>query len=158
MTFIKSKIFDVDIIKSKMQYWCAYQERCHFQVSQKLNEYDISEIEKDNILISLIEDNYINELRFTKQFVGGKFRIKKWGKHKIKAELKFLDISTTCINEAISEINEEDYLKTIRQVLSTKKQTLSKLAPKLLFQKLLQYALSKGFEQELVFKILNEDK
>ena len=75
-------------IQKKLEYYCAYQERCHKEVSQKLKDLGVFGIPMDNVISHLIEQNYLNETRFAEQFVRGKFRVKKWGKMRLERELK----------------------------------------------------------------------
>ena len=141
----------------KAQTYCAYQERCQQEVRDKLYEYGLWPVAVENIIANLITENFINEERFAIAYAGGKFRIKKWGRHKIKAGLKVRKISEYCIKKAMKEISEEDYIKTLRKVLETRaKQTTEKNPIKRKY-KLLQYAYSRGFEQELILDILKEE-
>ena len=89
----------------KLEYYCSYQDRCYKEIEQKLFEYNLEPNEKENILIYLIENKYINEERFALSFARGKHFYKNWGKVRIKQELKFRDISTNNINLALNEIN-----------------------------------------------------
>ena len=105
-------------------------------------------------MLTLIEQNYVNEERFAIAYAGGKFRVKHWGKVKIKLELKQKQISEYCINKALNEISDEDYDKTLNQIIAKKwaettdKNLLSKRA------KVAKYAIGKGFEQHFIWDIL----
>ncbi len=138
----------------KAANYCAYQERCHKEVLDKLSEWGIWGIDAQEILLSLIEQNYLNEERFAIAFAGGKFRVKHWGKVKIKLELKQKDISEYCLNKALNEINDQDYLHTLNEQIdkkwseTTDKNVLSKRA------KVARYIAGKGFEQDLIWNIL----
>lgn len=140
----------------KMQSWCAYQERCQQETRDKLYEWGLWTDAVENIIAELISQNFINEERFAIAYAGGKFRIKKWGRYKIVAGLKLRKISEYCIKKAMKEISEEDYLNTLKKILSTKeKQLIEKNLIKKKY-KLLQYAYSRGFEQDLVLDVLKE--
>ena len=91
--------------------YCAYQERCHEEVREKLSEWGIYGEDAGNILLQLIGQNYLNEERFAKAFAGGKFRTKRWGRIKITLELKARKVSDYCIHDAMKEIDEELYIK-----------------------------------------------
>ena len=98
-------------IQKKLEYYCAYQERCHQEVSQKLNDLGVFGITMDNVISHLIEQNYLNETRFAEQFVRGKFRVKKWGKMRLLRELKQRNISDWNITNAMKEISDQAYWK-----------------------------------------------
>lgn len=139
----------------KMKKYCAYQERCQSEVRKKLFGCELTSDEIENILCSLIEQNFINEERFAKHFVRGKFRQKKWGKSKIKQHLKQKKISDYCIRIGLNEIDNEEYIATLSLVISKKEKLLlddNKFVKK---QKIAKYAVNKGFENNLVWDFLN---
>ncbi len=141
----------------KLQNYCAYQERCQEEVRSKLIELGVYGEELDCVIADLIEENYLNEQRFAVCFAGGKFRIKHWGRKKIVQELKAKKISDYSIRKALeSEISEADYNNTLLDVLKKKANLLSEKDPYKRKQKLVQYAMSRGFETELVLEILKE--
>lgn len=142
---------------SKLQVYCAYQERCHKEVHQKLRDLGIWKEEANEIISELITDNFLNELRYAKAFAGGKFRVKKWGKKRIIQALKFNQVSAYSIKKAIqSELPEMEYELTLRQVLEKKDQLLHESNPYKRRQKLVKYAQDKGYESALIWSILNE--
>jgi len=145
----------------KIKYYCAYQERCHAEVKEKLYGYGLIKKEVEGILSSLIEEDYLNEERFAVQFTGGKFRMKKWGRLKIKAELKSRQVSEYCIKKALASIDEDDYLATIKKIIEQKKRDAAKY--KHPYQKtsyLLRALQQKGYEPDmvkpLILSILNK--
>lgn len=142
---------------AKAQDWCAYQERCQQEVRDKLYSYGLHQDDVENIISQLISDNYVNEERFAKAYVGGKFRIKKWGRHKIKAGLRARKISEYCMKKALEEIDDKEYLKTLRKLLEAKSKLIKEKNGIQKKYKLLSYAASKGYEQSLIMEILNED-
>src|SRR5688572_30698423 len=99
----------------KIKNWCAYQERSHRDTREKLFQYGLSSEEVETIISELVEENYLNEERFAIAYAGGKFRIKHWGNYKIKAGLKYHQVSDYSINKALKSILREDYLRTISQ-------------------------------------------
>ena len=105
------KTYTIDKALLKLQNYCAYQERCHQEVRQKLKEMRMIPDAIDRIIVHLLEHNFLNEERFAKTFVSGKFRIKKWGKHRLTLELKKKDISKFNINSAISQIPNTEYIE-----------------------------------------------
>lgn len=139
----------------KAAHYCAYQERCHNEVVLKLGEWGVYGMEAQIILSKLIEQNYLNEERFAKAFAGGKFRVKQWGRLKIKRELKVRGVSDFCINEAIKEIEADDYLETLKEVIEKKMATFKSLQLGIAKKKVYHYAATKGFESDLIWDCLN---
>ncbi len=133
----------------RLRHYCAHSERCHNDVIKKL--YDLSVWQKyhDEILTSLIEDNFLNEERYAKLFVGGHFRQKQWGRKKIRYHLKQKGISEYCIKAAMKEIDEADYLEVLQQLFTKKWKSLSgnKFAK---MKKTNDFLVQKGFEPELI--------
>ena len=109
---------------SKLQGYCAYQDRCHQEVRSKLLDLGIYGNDLEEIMADLIQENFLNEERYARSFARGKFRIKKWGRNRIRRELKMRDISDYCLRKAMAEIEEEEYLKTLRKVLEKKDKLL----------------------------------
>jgi regulatory protein len=99
----------------KAKQYCAYQERSHHDVVQKLWDLGVRKAEHDEIISALIEEDYLNEERFAVQYAGGKFRMKDWGRKKIYYGLKEKQVSAYCISKALKSINEDDYRKTLQQ-------------------------------------------
>ena len=138
----------------KAQQSCAYQERCQQEMRDKLYEWGLHSVDVENIIAHLITDNFLNEERFAKAYAGGKFRIKKWGKVKIKIELKKRKISEYCIKKAIQEISDKDYLKTIKELIAKKSKEIKGGKDYQRKYKIAQYIASRGFEQDLIWDIL----
>ncbi|MEM9990663.1 MAG: regulatory protein RecX [Bacteroidota bacterium] len=140
---------------SKLQAYCAYQDRCHQEVRSKLIELGIYGDDLEEVIAELITDNFLNEERFARSFARGKFRIKQWGRLRIQQELKQRAISAYCMRKAMEEIEEEDYQTTLETIL-LKKNTTTKA--KDLYErksKLARYALSRGFESGLIWETLH---
>ena len=152
----KKKSYTVDEIKRKLENYCVYQDRCHKEVEQKMWEYQLIPEAKEMILLSLMKDNFLNEERFAKSFARGKFRIKSWGKQRIVRELKFKDISAYNIKTALKEIDETDYLETIYRITENRNEVISEPNIYKRKQKLIGFLIRKGFENELIFKVVNE--
>jgi regulatory protein len=156
----KIRITDVKKALLKAQAYCAYQERCQQEVRDKLYEWGLWPEAVENIIADLITANYLNEERFAKTFAGGKFRIKKWGRVKIKLELKKRKVGDYCIKQAMKEIDEREYIKTLKAVIQAeeekldKKKTKGKFAKELKKQKIVRYCLSRGFEQDVVLDLV----
>ncbi len=141
----------------KMVSWCAYQERSQYEARKKLKEtYWLDNEEIEWVIAELVTQGFINEERFAKTFAGGKFRIKKWGKRKIRQALQMHHITEYCIKEALNEIADEDYEATVRELLMKKNEKISEKNPLKRKQKLAYYAIGKGFESDIVWDIVNE--
>ncbi|MBX9850602.1 MAG: RecX family transcriptional regulator [Cytophagaceae bacterium] len=151
----KGKNLTFNEIYLKASSFCAYQERTQQEVRDKLYGQKVDKDVAEEVISKLIEDNFINEERFAVTYAGGKFRMKKWGRVKIKEALKQKGLSVYCIKKGMEEIEEEDYLKTL-DVLLSKKNSLEK--EKNIFKKkdkLSKYLLQKGYEADLVWKAIN---
>ncbi len=142
--------------RKSIENWCAYQERAQQETRNKLYEYGLHGSDVEQIITELIGNNFLNEERFAIAFAGGKFRIKRWGKIKIKIELRQRKISDYCINKALKQIPDNDYFSTLEKIIS-KKSKLIKEPNKIRKQyKLLQYAASRGYEKDLIADVLKE--
>ncbi|WP_337041825.1 regulatory protein RecX [Emticicia sp. 17c] len=145
-----------DILVKAANY-CAYQERTQAEVREKLQNWGVYGDDAEEIIVYLIEENYLNEGRFARIFAGSKFRVKRWGRQKIRHELKARHLSEHAIREAMQEIEDDDYLDTLRTLLEKKKHELrTEKQPLILKQKLARYAIGKGFESELVWDVLSK--
>ena len=152
----EKKYFTVDEIKRKLEHYCAYQDRCHKEVEQKMWEFNLIPEAKELILLSLMKDNFLNEERFSKSYARGKFRIKNWGKQRIVRELKFRDISAYNIKTALKEIDETEYLKTLYSITENRNEVISEPNVYKRKKKLIDFLMRKGFENDLIFKTVNE--
>lgn len=133
--------------KVKLEAWCAYQERCQYEVSNKLKALGLNYELTQQLISELISSNFINEERFAEAYVSGKFRIKRWGKIKIKQHLKAKFISSYSIEKGLKQISNEDYQATIQKLITKKaldfKATDSEYQKK---AKIHNYLASKGYE------------
>ena len=135
----------------KAANFCAYQERTHKEVRNRLYELEIVGDESEAIITWLIENNYLNEERFARLFAGSKFRQKKWGRIKIRQELKMRGVSDYCLKAGMSEIDGDDYVVTLQEIIEKKLKDIKDSNKLIVKQKLVKFALSKGFENDLVF-------
>ncbi len=139
----------------KALWYCSFQERCVFDVENRLRAWNVKREDWDKIIDLLLEQNYLNEKRYIEAFVRGKFVIKRWGKIKIVAELYQKKISGKIVSEAVeNEINDDDYQEAIVQLIDKKKKLLNEDDPHKLKEKLYLYLLSKGYESDLILKFL----
>jgi len=140
----------------KLRHYCGYQERSHSEVKEKLYQLGVWKKDHDEIIASLIEDNYLNEERFAIAFAGGKFRMKEWGRVKIKYELKQKQVSDYSIRKALKQIEEEDYLKVLHKLAEEKYNSLKSEQYLVRKKKTMDFLMQRGFEPELVNKALSE--
>jgi regulatory protein len=154
MALTKNKLTPLQALE-RMKHYCSYSERSHKEVQQRLAEHGVYGADADNILATLIEENYLNEERFATQFAGGKHRNKNWGKQKILAHLKQKGVTSSyLIKNAMAAIDENDYNKTLLKI-ATKKWALLKGEQYLVRKKKLQnYLLQKGYEIALINKTI----
>lgn len=140
----------------KIQKYCAYQERSHKEVRNKLSEYKLWPTEVEEIISQLITDNFLNEERFAKAYAGGKFRIKKWGKLKISNELSRLGLTERCIARGLKEIDSSDYHKTLRTLLKRKAAEINETNPFVKRNKVAKFAIGKGYEADVVWEFVKD--
>ena len=150
------KTYTVEEAKRKLESYCAYQERCHKEARNKLRDMRMIPEAIDVILVHLIEHNFLNEERFAKAFVGGKFRIKKWGKIRLVRELKFREISKYSIDTALKEIDLDDYYKTLDELTLKRIDQVKEKDKYKKKKKVADYLFYRGWESHLVYEKLNE--
>ena len=150
------KSYTLEQALSRLQRYCTYQDRCHIEVERKLTEMRMIPQAKEQIIMSLIEDDYLNEERFALAFVKGKFRIKKWGRIRLKAELKKRKISKYLIKSALEQISEKDYLFTFEELANRKANSIKADSILLKKKKLADYLIYRGWESNLVYKKVNQ--
>lgn len=141
---------------TKLQAYCAYQERSHDEVRSKLLSLGIYGDDLEEIISDLIQENFLNEERYARSFARGKFRMKKWGRNRIRQELKMRRISAYCLRKAMTEIEEDEYLKTLKEVLEKKDSQLKEDDNYKRKNKLAVYGISRGFESKIVWETINE--
>jgi len=141
---------------TKLEYYCAYQERCHEEVIKKSRVLLLSPTEIDEVVVHLIQNNFLNEERFACSFTKGKHRIKHWGKIRIVNELKFRNISTYNINKALKEITQEEYSQSFNFIADRFWESLTEPNPLKKRNKFCDYLLRKGFESNLVYEKVKE--
>lgn len=148
-----NKYFSLVEATEKIKHFCVYQERCHKEVKQKLQSFGLSDEELNVIIVELIEENFLNEERYAIQFVSGKFKIKHWGRNKIKYELKSKQISPINITKALVDIDEDDYITQIEKEFNSylnKLKSGSQLQKKYKTQ---NHLLRKGFELNYIIDL-----
>ena len=150
------KVTDEKIALAKAKHYCAYQERSQQEVRDKLHNWGLYPAGVENVIMHLIDKNFLNEERFANAYTTGKFRQKGWGKNKIKQGLKLKKVSEPLIKKALKNINEDDYLEMLQKVIHKKEALLPEKDPYKRRYKLQQYALSRGYENDLISEVLKE--
>jgi len=139
----------------KLRHFCAYQERCHSEVREKLFSLGVWMRDHDEIIAGLIEDNYLNEERFAIQYAGGHYRMKQWGRVKIKYALKQKGVSEYCIRKAMKQIEDEEYERILEQLARKKYESLKGTQWIIRRKRTADYLVQKGYEPDLVRQALD---
>jgi len=155
---IKRKVFTRQEALQKAESFCAYQERSQHEVRNKLYELGLHQNDVETIISELIENNFLNEERFAQAYTLGKFRIKGWGKLKIKQGLKLKQIPDKLIQKSLQKIDSDDYIERLKQVLDKKSPFVKEKDPYKRRYKLMQYAASRGFEKDLISDLLKDNQ
>lgn len=150
------KIHSRSEAKLKAASFCAYQERSQKEVRSKLYDLGLYRDDVEEVLSELITENFINEERFAKAYVGGKFRIKKWGRRKIAQGLYPHQLSAYCIQKGMEELDPDDYYATLESLIVKKSQQLKANNLFAKRSKIANHAISRGFESDLIWEILKE--
>jgi regulatory protein len=150
------KIYDLNIAREKIQAYCAYQERCHQEVTRKLKSWGLISEAIELLISELMQFNFLNEERYARSFSRGKFRIKKWGRKKIRAELKKREVYDKCIDFAMEEIDDKAYFETLKEVLQKKNEHEKESDSYRRKAKLTRYLVYRGYEYDLIRDALEE--
>ncbi|EGV42116.1 regulatory protein RecX [Bizionia argentinensis JUB59] len=145
------KTYTVEEAKRTLENYCAYQERCHKEVNDKLYKMGMIPDAIDVVIVHLLKHDFLNETRFSQTYVRGKFNIKKWGRQRLKLELKKRDISKYNIDLAMKEISEVDYFETFQALAEKRLKYISETDKWKKRKKLIDYLLYRGWESHLVY-------
>lgn len=149
-------VFTLEDAKRKMEQFCAYQDRCHQEVVQKLRGYGIMNEEADNVIVHLIAFDFLNEERFACSFARGKFRIKNWGKVRIVNELKARNISKYNIDKGLQEINPDEYNTVFHALAEKQWENSNENNIQKRKKKIFDFLMRKGFESQLIYEKIND--
>ncbi|MFP4366317.1 MAG: regulatory protein RecX [Bacteroidales bacterium] len=152
---VKKKISHAEALE-KARKLCALEERCRYDVRKKLFDWGVNSGDTEKIINQLVDDKYLDEWRFARMFAGGKFRNNKWGKVKISYELIRKNIAKNIIEDAIRRIDEEEYTEALKKELAKKQRSISAGDGAELKAKLHRFASSKGYEYDLINKVLDD--
>jgi regulatory protein len=139
-------------------HFCAYQERTVREVRDKLHAWEVSEEDTDEIIARLQADGYLSDDRFARSFAGGKFRTRQWGKIRIEQEMRRKGIADAERKSGIAEIDAEEYARTLKSLLDKKAASLNESDPWKRRQKLARFAMGKGYEADLIWRVLGEEE
>lgn len=153
----KEKSYTDKEILMKISAFCAYQERTQQEVRDKLYDYGLDKDTIEEIIVKLIQENFLNEERFAIAYAGGKFRVKKWGRKKILEGLKQKNISEYCIRQAMKEIPDKEYRATLLDLIEKRASKETETNTYKRKYKIAQHVIGKGYEPELVWDILNDN-
>lgn len=151
-----NKTYSVEEAKRKLEQYCAYQERCHEEVIQKLRSLSMIPQAIDLIVGHLIEHNFLNEERFACSFARGKHRIKHWGKIRIVNELKARNISKYNIDTALKEIPHNMYISSFYELAERQWQSIRETNPQKKKKKLFDFLMRKGYESNLIYEKISD--
>jgi len=150
------KTYTVQEATKKLESYCAYQERCHQEVVHKLTGMHMIPEAIDVIMVHLLQHNFLNEERFAKTFVRGKFKIKAWGRNRLTFQLKQKGVSKVNINNALAEITEEEYIGLFNDLADKKASSIKETNKLKKKKKFIDYFLYRGWESHLVYDKANE--
>ncbi|MCF7566896.1 RecX family transcriptional regulator [Sabulilitoribacter arenilitoris] len=150
------KTYTLEEATKKLEHYCAYQERCHQEVRKKLEGMHMIPEAIDLIIVHLLKHNFLNEERFAKTFVNGKFKIKRWGRNRLIYELNKKDIGKVNINQALAEIESTDYIEVFNNLAEKKANSIKETNVYKKRKKLIDYLLYRGWESHLVYEKANE--
>lgn len=145
----------MEMARKKIRHYCAYQERSHREVKQKLFSYGLYSAQVDELITELITENFLNEERYAIAYAGGHFRMRGWGFSKITAALRMQGVSDYCIKKAIRSIDETEYLHTLRKLIEKKWARLKGPMP-MRKQRTIQYLMQKGYELQHIQPALKQ--
>ena len=152
----KRQTYTLAEAKKKLEHYCAYQERCHLEVRKKLQKMHMIPDAIDAVIVHLLEHNFLNEERFAKTYVRGKFKTKKWGRRRLVQELKQKDISKYNINLALGMIGDDEYIETFNALAEKRLKSIRETNVLKKKKKLANYLLYRGWEPHLVYDKVNE--
>lgn len=152
----KTTYISFEDAKRKLEAFCAYQDRCHLEVINKLYNLKVSSNIHDDILVYLIDTNFLNEERFACSFARGKHRISSWGKSRIIMELKMRKITPFLIKKALQEIPDDLYFETLNRISQQRWNSINESNILKKKQKLQAYLYRKGYEMEYIYDCIKQ--
>ena len=142
------------LLLNKASRFCAYRERCQQEVRKKLRDLGATSDQAEEVLATLISLGFVNEERFAQLYAGGKFRQKRWGRIRIRLELKKRNLTEYCINQGLREIQEDEYMSTLESLVRKKRLDYNGEKEAVVDQKIANYCIRKGYESDLTWKAI----
>ncbi len=143
--------------KAKAESYCVYQERSQQEVRDKLYTWGLHQADVEAVIAELIASNFLNEERFALAYASGKFRMKGWGRYKIRQGLMQKSVSPPLIKAALASLDEREYRDKLRTLLEAKASDIKENHPYKRRYKLIQYAIGKGYERDLAQELLGDN-
>jgi regulatory protein len=140
----------------KAQKLCSAEEKCRSDIRKKLFDWGISSGDTEKIISKLTEEKFIDERRYARSFTRDKLTLNKWGKLRISFELNQKKLPKNVILEAVSLIDENEYLELLKKETQKKLRSIPDKDPMVKKAKLHRFASSKGFENDVIFMVLDE--
>lgn len=134
--------------------YCAYQERCRQEITQKAYEWGLPNQQLEALMAELEREGFLNEKRFAETFARGKFRIKGWGKVKIAQALQYKEIDHRHIAYGLAQLDDADYWETLEKLTERFAESVVEADPFIKKDKIAKKLLARGFESSLVWDIL----
>jgi regulatory protein len=153
---MKKEKLTKDQALQKLRHYCRYQERCHSEVKNKLSELGVNKDEQDEMIMSMIEEDHLDEERFALAFTAGRFKMKQWGRKKIQYALKEKMVNEESIQKAIRQIDETNYIQVLKKLAKEKYSSLKNDPYLVRKKKTLDYLMQKGFEVNLIKTIVED--
>ena len=153
---LKKKSYSLNEAKKKLENFCSYQERCHKEVEEKLRELGMIQSASQEIIAQLIQEDYLNETRFAKNFARGKFRIKNWGRNRISRELKSRNITDYNIKMGMQEFTDVEYEESFYNLIEKRKKSVEHLPIDQQKKKIFSYLSYRGWEHEKIYDALSQ--
>lgn len=154
---MSAPVYTLQQALEKARHFCAYQERCQQEVRDKLYDLGMHREEVEQGISDLITEGFLDEERFARSYARGKFRIKHWGRTKIRYALKQKKISDYCIRKAMEEIDGDEYIEVLKQIAEKKSASIKEKNSFSHRQKIVQYLLQRGFELDIIQSVLSEE-
>jgi len=151
------RVYSLESARLKIEKYCAYQDRCHSEVLTKLRSFGLLNDTIDLMMIDLMREDFLNEERFARSFVSGKFKMKQWGRIKIFQKLKEKRVSAKCIELGMQEIDEDLYLTTLQEIIIRKWNLAEKYSDYDRKGKVANYCFSRGFESDLIWEMIESE-
>lgn len=137
---------------------CAQAEHCEQEMRDKMKRWELDETVQNRVINRLTEERYIDNERYARAFVKDKIRYNKWGRRKVQQALWMKRIDTDIQQRVLDEIDEKEYLDVLRPLLKQKRKSIKAENDYELNQKLVRFALSRGFTFDIIRQCLNVDE